>query len=183
MAGDLALEQEVVPQLLCVLVGEFCAGQGGHERLGRLADGCAGLIHDGAVGLGAEVLAGGDLAAGAAHDALVEVGAAPVGPGGLEGGVLVALARLRLELGEGLLGGDDGLAAAFAHGGHEEVHHGAALFVQVEAGSKHGALSGPALGPGAGLVEELPVAGVVGVVEAARGLHPLGGDHAQDLEG
>lgn len=99
------------------------------------------------------MLTGRQLASEAPFDLRVEIGRAPVGPGGLQGGVFVALARGPLQLGQGLLGGDDGLAATVAHRGDHQIHHRAALLVQIEADPEDRALARPAFRPGLRLVE------------------------------
>ncbi|CTQ31292.1 hypothetical protein JAN5088_00046 [Jannaschia rubra] len=124
-----------------------------------------------------------DLLAGAAHDLRVQLLAAPVGPGGLEGGVFVALARGPLQLAQGLVGGDHRLAAAFPDGGDHQIHHRAALLVEIEATGEDRALPAPAFRPGLRLVVELAVPGIGRVVEIPRLAHPVRGDDADGLEG
>ena len=123
----------------------------------------------------------GDDAAGAPFDLRIEVLARPIGPGRLQGGILVPLACCCFQLDQGLLGGDHRLAAAVTYRGNHQIHHRAAGFVQIEARPKDRSLPGPTFRPCLRLVEQGAVAGVVGVMQIARRLHPFRGDHAQRL--
>ena len=129
------------------------------------------------------MLTGRQIASEAPCDAVVEVFLAPFGPGCLQGGVFVALARSGLQLVQGLLGGDDRLAAAVAHRGDHEIHDRAALLVQVEAHPEDCPLAGPAFRPGLGLLEQGDVAGIGAVVEIPGLLDPFRRHDAKGLHG
>lgn len=101
----------------------------------------------------------------------------------MEGGVFAALARGALQGLERLGGGDHRLAAAGAQGSDQQLRHGPARLVEIEALGPKTAPSPAQLSAQArALREERAVAGIVRVVEAALRPDPVLGDAGENLE-